>query len=339
MWSVPIYFFIFKKSVDKSKRWRIIDIDKTPRTSDTFSYYVAQWGIFVLVVIKLKDVKKPATYQEMIQTLRERNCIVNDEEQAMSILHQINYYRFTAYLLEFKSGDVYKAGTNFNSVYQIYLFDHEIRTVLYGLIEEIEIMLRTQLSYYHGHHYGALGYEYADNFDPKHDHLKFLKKIYSDISQNSNKLFVKHHVDEYGGKFPIWTVLELCSFGDLSKLYADFKISDRKFIAQNVFYTVEQNVVSWLVCLTELRNNCAHYERMYNIVFKNRPRTPKDSAYQLQKQLFDEIMVAKFIYPNKIKWNSFYFTAIKNAIDTYSPYINLSKIGFPDNWEDVLINK
>jgi abortive infection bacteriophage resistance protein len=78
---------------------------------------------------------------------------------------------------------------------------------------------------------------------------------------------------------------------------------------------------------------------MYNIVFKNRSRTPKASAYQLQKQLFDEIMVAKFIYPNKTKWNSFYFTAIKNAIDTYNPYIDLSKIGFPNNWEDVLINK
>jgi abortive infection bacteriophage resistance protein len=98
------------------------------------------------------DVKKPTTYEAQLKKIESRGCIVPNEKRAIEILHRINYYRLTAYFLPFKrTDDTYKYGTNFDTVCNLYIFDRKMRNMLAPMIEEIELMLRTQLSYYHAH--------------------------------------------------------------------------------------------------------------------------------------------------------------------------------------------
>ena len=51
------------------------------------------------------------------------------------------------------------------------------------IIEEIELMLRTQLSYYHAHKYGPLGYKNKNNF------YKIPKKKEKETTEKYNNIF------------------------------------------------------------------------------------------------------------------------------------------------------
>jgi len=42
-------------------------------------------------------VKPPTTYEQQIEKLRSRGCIIQDEASAAAILSKVNYYRLTAY--------------------------------------------------------------------------------------------------------------------------------------------------------------------------------------------------------------------------------------------------
>ena len=61
----------------------------------------------------MKNVKEPKTFNEQIEILKGRGLIIQNEDEAKFILSNINYYRFTAYLITFKEGNnKYKNGTN-----------------------------------------------------------------------------------------------------------------------------------------------------------------------------------------------------------------------------------
>ncbi len=246
------------------------------------------------------EVKLPATYDEQVEKLKEHGCIVGDETHAKLVLQRINYYRFSAYFLSFqKNNEKLRKGTTFNNVYRTYLFDSKLRALLFPVIEEIEIYLRVQFSYYHAHQYGTLGYMEAYNYNKKHNHDKFKDKIKKRIEDNKSLLFVEHHINNYNGKFPIWVIIELFTTNDLSLFYNDLAVADQKNIARESFNTIPKKLITWLHCLTILRNYCAHYSRLYYMLFSAIPLAPKDFSYHDMQtpQIFDYILVLKFLYP------------------------------------------
>lgn len=85
------------------------------------------------------DVKKPCSFQEQLDKLKSRNCVVKNEARAQFILQNINYYRLTAYFLPFKQEDgTYKDGTTFENVYRIYEFDRKSRKLVFGVISSMK---------------------------------------------------------------------------------------------------------------------------------------------------------------------------------------------------------
>lgn len=284
------------------------------------------------------DVKEPKKFEEQLDKLISRGCIVGDENHALRVLKQVNYYRLTAYFLPFRKSDgTFNERATFNNVFRIYEFDRKLRALLFSVVEEIELMLRTQLSYYHSHKYGALGYLDENNFNPSlHNHTRFSEHIQNSIERNKAQTFVKHHLDNYDGKFPLWVIIELFTMGELSLFYSDMSVPDKKIIAKELFNSTHYNVSTWLRCLTDLRNYCAHYSRLYYNLFPAIPPTPKGFSYTLGKRIFDYILVLKFLYPDPIKWNHSFVIGLSNLIEEYSDCIKLEHIGFPDNWETIL---
>ena len=68
--------------------------------------------------------KEPKTFDEQIDLLKSRGLIIGDEDKAKFILSNINYYRFSAYLIHFKKEDeTYKENITFEHIYNLYLFD------------------------------------------------------------------------------------------------------------------------------------------------------------------------------------------------------------------------
>jgi len=284
------------------------------------------------------QIKPPITFDAQLDKLKARGCIVTDEAFARMKLEQINYYRLTAYFLPFLQADgTYKPGTTFDGVYRVYEFDRKLRGLILSAVEEIELMLRTQLSYYHAHKYGALGYMDAANFKPYHNHARLLEHIEQAIVRNRAKPFVQHHVKQYGGKFPLWAIIELFTVGELSRFYADMHRADKKTLARSLYRTTDSNVSSWLLCMSNLRNDCAHYARLYYTMFGTVPATPNGFSYRLRDRVFDYILVLKFLYPDPMQWQHTFMNALAALIEEYQDAIDMRCIGFPRDWEKVLL--
>ena len=283
------------------------------------------------------EVKQPATYDEQVTKLKDHGCIIGDDNFAKLVLQRVNYYRFSAYFLSFqKNNGKLRDNTTFNNVYRTYLFDQKLRSLLFPVIEEIEIYIRVQLSYYHAHKYGTLGYMDASNYNNRHDHEKFLEKREKMIEKNKSLLFVDHHITQYDGQFPIWVLIELFSTNDLSLFYNDMVKADQKEVAKESFHTIPRKLITWLHCLTILRNYCAHYSRLYYALFSAQPLTPEGFSYQLFKQVFDYILVLKFLYPYPERWISSIVTPLSALIEEFKPNIKMKDIGFPENWLEIL---
>ncbi|OWZ85052.1 Abi family protein [Natranaerobius trueperi] len=171
-------------------------------------------------------IKKPTTFKEQVNILRNRNLIVDDEEQAAEVLSRINYYRLSAYMLSFKTNDRFYEGVSFSDVHNLYEFDKKFRNMIISILEPIEIAFRTHIAYLIAHKYGSIGYKNQDNFRNADYHSGMLQKFQEEI-ERSDEIFVQHHKSAYGGVFPIWVVIELASFGLLSKIYSNLKEKDQ----------------------------------------------------------------------------------------------------------------
>jgi len=289
---------------------------------------------FILWGVKTLILKEARTYHEQIVLIRSKGFVIDDEEKCICFLKKANYYRLSAYCLPFKNPD----GTFFKEIpieriQRIYDFDSRLRALLFEIVEEIEFYLRTQFAYFSGHKYGALGYLESKNFSDKHNEDKFHEKVKSCIDDNKNTLVVKHHKEKYDGKFPIWVIIEFFSIGMLSYFYGDMITEDMKKLAKEIYSTSPDHLKSWLRCLTDLRNRCAHYSRLYYWSFTAMPKMPRGCGYEIDRKLFSQLLMLKFLFPERDKWNTNFLIAIKSLLEEYLPDVSLKHIGFPIDWE------
>ena len=251
----------------------------------------------------MPEIKQPRTYDEQIDILRRHGCVIGDEADCIDKLASIGYYRISAYFLPFRKADgSYITGTDFRTVFRIYEFDRKFRHIIFGAIDVIEIYLRSTLSYFHSSKYGSIGYKDASSFGSRHNHEKFEANLAREIANNNKIPFVKHHIDNYDNKFPLWVAMELFTFGMLSYFYNDLKTSDQKAVARQMGQN-NHELASWLRCCTDLRNACAHYSRLYNRIFTAAPSGLSLTEWE-GRRLWGAVLMLRSLYKSSDKWNS-----------------------------------
>ena len=281
--------------------------------------------------------KNPATISEQIAKLRERGCIIRDEAYARKTLKYINYYRLSNYFVPFREAkNRYEKGTTFEKIMQVYEFDRKLRSILIAALEEIEIALRASVSNFHALKYGALGYLNAASFDHKHNHHSFVSKVKHLIDSNEDRAFVQHYNKKYGGEFPLWVAMELFSFGTLAFFYKDMVAADKKKLAGDYYNCSSSELDNWIFCLNELRNYCAHYNRLYGNTFPVEPRTPQGLDIELKADVFGYIMVLKQLYHDHENWNERVIKPLSRAINKNSDVLRMEHLGFPENWQELV---
>ena len=282
-------------------------------------------------------IKDPSTYEEQIKKLESKGFIIADKEYCKEKLAHIRYYRLLAYLLPFKDkkNNCYFRGINIDRIYNIYEFDCRLRAIIFQCIEEIEIYLRSILSYYHSNKYGSLGYLNSGNYNKYHKEDRFISDLTSIIENNKKSFIVKWHESKYNGNYPMWVIIEFFTFGMLSRFYSDLKSIDQRNIA-NIFGIRNDVLRSWLICITDLRNICAHYSRIYYWKFSAVPLFPDDYAYSVTGRIFDYLIVLKKLYPDRNNWKNNIFNSLNSLVEEYEGSIKLNHIGFPENWRDIL---
>jgi abortive infection bacteriophage resistance protein len=289
----------------------------------------------------MNQVKPFLAYEEQVERLISHGCYIEDASLAQTVLSRVNYYRFSAYFLPFKQTDGnYKPGTSFETVYQIYEFDRKLRAILFSAVARIEVFLRSQFAYYHTEHYGPLGYRERSSFrDNGHDHIRFVNQIDGAIKKNEKLLFVRHHIQNYNGQFPLWVITELFTFGMVSRFYADLQTRDQKKLAKTLFGLNPKTLISWLRCCTDLRNNCAHHGRLYFRAFPSAPAGLLELDQKDRQRIFGMLMILKVLYPDREGWQKEVVDEVISLIKEYQLDINLRHIGFPQNWQDLLLKK
>lgn len=281
--------------------------------------------------------KNPATIDEQISILKARGCIINDEAYARDVLKYINYYRLSNYFEPFSvSKHQYEDDTTFEKIMRIYELDRKLRSVLLAALETIEIALRASISNFHALKYGALGYLNPQTFNRAHNHRNFISRINHLIDANSDRSFVEHYNLKHDGKFPLWVVMELFSFGTLAFFYKDMHETDKKTLAGEYYNCSPNSLDSWIFCLNDLRNYCAHYNRLYGNHFELCPKTPRDFEPDLENNVFGYVIAMKQLYHNKNNWNERVVKPITRLLRKNSDIVRLSDLGFPDKWENLI---
>ena len=106
---------------------------------------------------------------------------------------------------------------------------------------------------------------------PTSYHKSFLKDIEAEIYRNSKAPCVKNFRENYeGGQLPIYALVEVFSFGTLSKFYKNMKNGDKKIVAK-LFCVGYTYLESWLESIAYVRNICVHYGRLYNAKLAKTP--------------------------------------------------------------------
>lgn len=85
--------------------------------------------------------------------------------------------------------------------------------------------------------------------------------IRKELAKSNKNPIIKHHIDKYEGKYPIWVVMEILSFGAVSKMYQGLSVDDKKDIAKVYHNHKHQYIEQWMESITNLRNKCAHHKR------------------------------------------------------------------------------
>lgn len=278
------------------------------------------------------------TIEEQVENLKSIGLIVNDEEYAKKILNDISYFRLIkAYSLNLKpKNGNYENEVTFEQIVELYLFNANFRQIIFPEIEKVEINVRCRIANYFAKQYGVLGYLEADNFINPEYHQTFLDDIEEEIRRNSKAPFVKNFRDNYeGGNLPIYALVEVFSFGTLSKFCKNMKNPDKKAVARSfgIGYTYFE---SWLESISYVRNICAHYGRLYNAKLSKTPILYKEysQAGIGNNRIFGILLCLKHLLKNDSHWNLF-VQEMELLFEKYES-VDIKTMGYPENWKELL---
>ncbi len=282
---------------------------------------------------------KPAlTHEQQIALLRSQGMTFGDMARAERVMSRVSVYRLRAYWIGLCDEKHFR-GLAFEDVVSLYDFDARLRRILLGALEHIEIALRAKIAYVHGKNHGAEGYRDRDNFINAQHHGEFMNAIDRSMARAKNHPILRHHERQYGGRYPVWVAVEFCSFGPLSKLFANLLPDDAREVARDWPSQPKPPFLeSWLHMFTIMRNICAHHGRLYNIPIHAKPRMySEEKQYAQSVKLFAMLLVTRRALPQDV-WGPIY-EDIMALCDVYSDVINTSYMGFPDHYRELLAPK
>ena len=289
--------------------------------------------------MKQKEHQPAFTLEQQIKNLEDKGLEINNHNIAKSTLEEISYFRLIkAYSLGLKDekGNYYKGGS-FEQIASLYSFNTHFRHLLFPEIERIEITLRSHIANYFSSQYGVLGYYDKKNFQTAKYHQEFLNDLEREVRYNSRSPFVKNFRENYiGGKLPFYALVEVLTFGTLSKFYRNLLPEGKKQIASN--YNVKYTYLeSWIESIAHVRNICAHYGRLYNAKLTKTPALYKEYKKRgiHNYHVFAVLLCMKELLPNDYRWEIF-VDSLDQLLKAH-PAVKKDTMGFPDCWQKLLI--
>lgn len=211
---------------------------------------------------------------ELLKYIISKGISVNNEEDALNKIKTYSYYSIiNTYNDVFKNtNNEYEKNVSFDEVYALLEFDKNLRSIFLKYSLEIEIILKSLLAETISSRYGIKEYLIKENFDDTINETivtESINVINEEINkQNGKHEAITHYIDKYGF-VPPFVLIKILTLGELSKLYAMLKQSDRQSISKN-FKLSDKVLRQIIINMTMIRNICAHNDRLFSFHSKFR---------------------------------------------------------------------
>ncbi len=305
--------------------------------------------------------KEFKTIEEQIEILKGRKLIIKDEEFAKKLLKDNNYYYLIngykdLFVKNKSENEEFKQNVTLEEIYTLYRFDIELRMNLFKYIISIERKIKTYIAYEFSENYGNKDYLIEDNFDNSQKNNIKIQNLISEIEKdkenqiNVNNKMLVHYIKKYN-YIPLWVLIRIITFGQLSKFYALMKQKDQNAVAKN-FRIKEKKLKIYINNLAIIRNICAHDEKLFDIRLRKAISiTDIHKYFDLDmknnkkcngfKDLFSVVIILKELLEEK-EFEMFYrdlvyeLEGLRFNIKSIEFEKILHKMGFPKNYEDLL---
>lgn len=292
----------------------------------------------------MKYQKAALPIAEQIARLKKRGLLIHDEERAAHYLGNISYYRLRAYTYPFQDNDnpehPFVQEVSFDQILNLYVFDRQLRLLLFNAIEKIEIAFRTRIIYHYALEYGGFWHLNTNLYNNSHYFAQHIASLDKEIFR-SKETFIKHYKATYTEPDtpPAWMALEVSSMGLLSKIFSNLrpdkgpKDEITRYFGLKDMRTLE----NWLHCFSLLRNLCAHHSRVWN---------RRMTVMRMPRKTLYPYLHNKNILPYKVYA---YISAVNYILNIISPGHNFKanllelmekcplaqekEMGFPKNWK------
>lgn len=302
--------------------------------------------------------KPPTNYQEQIRILELKGLHIGDKDKAIKFLQNVHYYRLSGYFKSLQysnpkdqeSGMIFLNGTTFEDITNLYLFDTKLKNLILPYLNKLECSLRAKISYYHSLKYSPFGYLEKSNFRSNNSESKNYKTLYDEIENKikqeasrskKGEIFVKHIQSKYKTKnLPIWALVEIVSFGTLSKIFKILHSPEKKEILNEYDAAVDSSVFeNWLEQLVHIRNRIAHCSRIWDYTLKFKKGFKKPRKYKKGRVfLTDTIKKDKIFFALSVLAEILKDPSLKIQFETLlseHPRIDKEAMGIPQDWENL----
>lgn len=297
---------------------------------------------------------------EQIEILRSKGLIIKDEDKTKEILFRENYFFVNGYrhlFMQSTKERQFIPGTTFEELYGTFVFDRRVRNIFFKYILVVENNVKSIISYTLSKKYGFKEKDYLNTKNFTQDRLR-AKQVHDVLNKMKRQIRVNgrqhratlHYLSNYG-YIPMWILVKVLSLGIIAELFNILKPEDQLTISE--FYDIDPETLSvYLGILANARNLCAHEDILYD---NRMQRSIPDSKYHymlnidmtddeynygkndlyalviILKQMLSKPEFREFI--NEIGYE---IDVLDGKVDTV-PLINiLNKMGFPDNWREIV---
>ena len=280
---------------------------------------------------------------------------IPDMGAATDLFSRVSYSRLKYYwhdLIDEDADGDFQDGTSFQTIIDRYNFDHRFRVILFDAIETIEVALRAKIINHMSKTAGnGLWYLDSSLFEDKQRHMDFVLDLKYEFERSTepfakNYLAVHNNWDsetKEGDNPDAWLIIEVASFGTLSKMYKNLKsqLPQRSAIANDFGLCSAKDFSNWIEVISLMRKIVAHHSRLWNRSLGKKISDPKGKRFpwlngeltEIQKKKPYAVACAIAYLCKAVNHQHGFTAAVRNLCNEY-PEITLNKYGFPMRWKN-----
>lgn len=302
------------------------------------------------------------TYAQQLLKLKSKHLIIDDEQAVEDILHHYGYFALiSGYkdLLKNPSTRNYKDGTTIYDLVAIYRFDEHLRALTLQYLLHVERHIRFALSYCFCHTFGELQTAYLSpqNYDTStHKKDAAVTKLIDHylkppVVKPTKYEYIEHQKQQHQN-VPLWVLVNVLTFGTLSKMYEFCKPQVQSAISREFLGINEYQLKQILQVMTDFRNVCAHNERLFthrcpthdipDLPLHRKLGIPKNGQEYIygKRDYFSVVIALRYLIPHKefllykqqLSKLIDHLCATTDKITREALY---EKLGFPVHWKKI----